>query len=41
MDGRDSNKLIFGEEILSKKPRWISIEAVQKAFIYNLLLNSA
>ena len=34
-------KSIFGEEILSNKPRWISVEVVQKAFIYNLLLNAA
>ena len=34
-------KSIFGEEILSKKPRWMKIEIIQKAFIYNLLLNTA
>ncbi|MEM1967321.1 MAG: IS5 family transposase [Nitrososphaerota archaeon] len=34
-------KSIFGEEILSKKPRWMRTEIVQKAFIYNLLLNIA
>lgn len=32
-------KAIFGEEVLSKKPRWISIEIMHKVFIYNLLLN--
>ncbi|MEM0348789.1 MAG: hypothetical protein QXH32_01965 [Candidatus Caldarchaeum sp.] len=34
-------KSIFCEEILSKKPRWMSIEIVHKTFIYNLLLNAA
>ena len=34
-------KSMFGEEILSKKPRWMRTEIVQKAFIYNLLLNTA
>ena len=34
-------KSIFGEEILSNKPRWMKIEIIQKAFIYNILLNAA
>ncbi|MEM1967324.1 MAG: hypothetical protein QXN23_01735 [Candidatus Caldarchaeum sp.] len=44
MDGRDSDiciKSIFREEILSRKPRWMEVEIIQKAFIYNLLLNAA
>ena len=34
-------KSIFGEYLLSNKPRWIGIDIVQKVFIYNLLLNPA
>ncbi|MEM2293720.1 MAG: hypothetical protein QXM50_06860 [Candidatus Caldarchaeum sp.] len=31
----------FGEEILPTKPRWINVEIIQKAYIFNLLLNTA
>ena len=34
-------KSIFGEEILSNKPRWMKVEIIQKVYIYNLLLNVA
>ncbi len=30
-------KSIFGEEVLHNKPRWMKVEMIQKAFIYNLL----
>ncbi len=40
-NGRRDDKSIFGEEPLSKKTRRMNIKMVQKAFIYNLLLNAA
>lgn len=29
------------EEVLFRKPRWMRVEVIQKAFIYKLLLNAA
>ncbi len=32
-------KTLFGEHLLSRKLRWIDIELMSKAYIYNILLN--
>jgi hypothetical protein len=33
-------KALFGEHLLSRKPRWIDSELTIKAFIYNMLLSA-
>ncbi len=33
-------KSLFGEHLLSRKPRWIGAELLTKAFIYNMLLSA-
>jgi hypothetical protein len=33
-------KALFGEHLLSRKPRWIDSELTIKAFIYNMLLST-
>jgi len=33
-------KTLFGEHLLSRKPRWIDLELITKAYIYNILLNT-
>jgi hypothetical protein len=33
-------KALFGEHLLSRKPRWMDSELVLKAFIYNMLLSA-
>jgi hypothetical protein len=30
-------KALFGEHLLSRKPRWMDSELASKAFIYNML----
>jgi hypothetical protein len=33
-------KALFGEHLLSRKPRWMDSELASKAFIYNMLLSA-
>jgi hypothetical protein len=33
-------KVLFGEHLLSRKPRWMDAELMLKAFIYNMLLRA-
>jgi hypothetical protein len=33
-------KALFGEHLLSRKPRWMDAELMLKAFIYNMLLSA-
>jgi hypothetical protein len=33
-------KALFGEHLLSRKPRWMDSELTIKAFIYNMLLRA-
>jgi hypothetical protein len=35
-----SFKALFGEHLLSMKPRWMDSELTIKAFIYNMLLRA-
>ena len=33
-------KALFGEHLLSRKPRWLDAEQLTKVFIYNMMLNA-